>query len=167
MRGFLSRFIWGSKKDSDSSQETPEDPEQQIPVDETLPDSDDEDVVLVQSSSKQEAPSAAAAAAPPQRVPNAQGWNDPPSFVNFSAAAVETSTPAKRKPAALHKSASVFDMNRLAASNSEHTPVSSLEQFFRAKREANETVTPEEAANVVKLVSDGASHMVSSSLLWF
>ena len=42
VRGFLSRFIWGSKKDSDSSQETPEDPEQQLPMDETLPDSDDD-----------------------------------------------------------------------------------------------------------------------------
>lgn len=54
------------------------------------------------------------------------------------------------------KSASLFDLGRAQQSPSQQQQsVTDLESFFRLKRERNETVTPEEAANVVKLVAEG------------
>lgn len=125
-------------------------------MDETAAESDESDVVLVNKSELMEQQQASSSSQQlPPRLSNAQGWNDPPSFVNFASNSFETSTPVK----GMTKSASLFDLGRSQQPHPPQSPVADLESFFRLKRERNEPVTAEEAANVVKLVSDGEQNL--------
>lgn len=151
LRGFFSR-LWGGKHKSSQPQVEPDQSAEESAV---RAQSEDSDLVLVDAGPGKTAttePVTKNNAGPPLRLPNASGWNDPPSF---STQNINMSTPVK-------KSVSLFDLGRHQGSPA---AVNDLAEYFKLKSQRGETLTAEEAANVVQLVSSGKCCLCSSGVI--